>query len=709
MATTAGALALMAIPAAGTGQSVEPAPSGQPASSGAEAANEEPRAQAAPQVTPAEAPTPQPGSASAGGEGASGTSGGQTSGGAPVKSSDSGVGLESGSAGGARSPGPRSRPAIESTQSTQSTQSTGATGSTGSSGSTGSESGTGTQSGSTGSTGGESGTPTTGNETGKGSRSHSGTPFTGTGAGNSSTGDRPESSATNATPATPASEAGASTQSGQVPTTQSSSSGGQTGSHVRSAGSGRAPHVAGAANAASRSNGRLARHGAGGGSQGNALIHGGVPAAGAPSGTGAGLPAAAGTAAGLAASHGSGAGRNAHENGTGDSHQPTPPPPSPVVRTVERIVGVVPGPVWFMIGILALLSVGFAASSWGATLRARRLARQRERLASDVGLLQAALLPTVPDRIGPLRISVAYHPAEGPAAGGDFYDVFALGESRVGVVVGDVSGHGRSALPQTALIRYTLRTYLETGLTPRAALAAASVVLEPQLEGETYATVAVATVDLEAGALTYACAGHPAPIVLGTEEIEPVQACASPPIGVGLPTGLRQTALWLDGPTQICFFTDGLMAAREEGGRVGMDRLSQMVTDLGPTVDANRLLAHLVARTDHRPDDMAACMLALERTPARSPVRTEEVELDAGELATDRPQRFLAALGLTQERIEATLAQARGAVARAGRAILLVGVGSGAPTVDVLARRISSAQAEGLESDGPSLVSTLVS
>jgi hypothetical protein len=379
------------------------------------------------------------------------------------------------------------------------------------------------------------------------------------------------------------------------------------------------------------------------------------------------------------------------------------------VRTVERIVNVVPQPVWLMIGILALLSVAFAASSWGATLRARRLARQRERLASDVGLLQAALLPAVPQRIGPLGISVAYRPAEGPAAGGDFYDVFALDETHVGVIVGDVSGHGRAALPQTALIRYTLRTYLDSGLTPRAALGAAATVLGPQLDGDSHATVAVATVDLEGGVLTYACAGHPAPVVFGAEAVRPVLACASPPIGAGLPTGLRQTSIWLSGPTQICFFTDGLMAARHGDERLGMERLTEMVAALGPAANADLLLQRLVAETDERPDDMAACLLSLDRAPQRSLVRTEEVELDRAELATDRPERFLASFGLSEQTIATTLANARGAIDRAGRAVLLIAVGSGAPTVDVLARRISKAHAEGLEADGPSLLSSVVS
>ncbi|HEY8303768.1 MAG TPA: PP2C family serine/threonine-protein phosphatase, partial [Solirubrobacteraceae bacterium] len=210
------------------------------------------------------------------------------------------------------------------------------------------------------------------------------------------------------------------------------------------------------------------------------------------------------------------------------------------MRTITKIVGVVPGAIRALMGLLIALALALGARSRVAALRARRLDRQRLQLLEDVGLLQAALLPVPPARLGPVATSVAYQPADGPGAGGDFYDVFALEDGRLGVIVGDISGHGRQALPHTALVRFTLRAYLEAGLSPRAAIQTGGSVLDGALGGS-FATVVVASYHPRERSLTYACAGHPPPIVLGSEALATITLSGSPPLGVGMRTGTRQT------------------------------------------------------------------------------------------------------------------------------------------------------------------------
>jgi hypothetical protein len=380
--------------------------------------------------------------------------------------------------------------------------------------------------------------------------------------------------------------------------------------------------------------------------------------------------------------------RERRDGGSGSGDEDGTPGP---LRPIRDVVEVIPVPMWIALGVLALLAGAFFIRSFVAGRRARHLEEQRAVLMSDVGLLQKALLPDVPRRLGELEASVAYRPAEGPAAGGDFYDVFEMEGARVGIIVGDVCGHGRQALAVTALMRYTLRAYLNAGGEPRTALQIAARALENEQHAE-LTTVVLAVYDRSAGTLTYACAGHEPPILVGPGAHRPVTIGSSPPIGAGLPTGLRQTTVALPPGALACFFTDGLVEARlQNDDLLGRDRLTKIVEDLGGEATADKLLAQIAGTTERSPDDMAACIIRAGHAAKRpGDVRIEELELDDCPAGEKRAIGFLEACGVPPKQIETVLKTAAGAAAEFGGALLRVRLGQAGGGVKVVPLELRS-------------------
>jgi serine phosphatase RsbU (regulator of sigma subunit) len=260
---------------------------------------------------------------------------------------------------------------------------------------------------------------------------------------------------------------------------------------------------------------------------------------------------------------------------------------------------------WALLGSGAL-AIGLAGNAYWQSRQRAALEAQRKELLADVGLLSSALLPPVPDALEGLTVSAAYRPADGPAAGGDFYDVFSLGHKRIGVLLGDVSGHGRDSVTQAALARYTLRTLLAAGHPPGEALALADRLLARDLTPH-FVTVIAAVYNQASAELTYAKAGHAPPIVLGTaydpEAEEP--AC---PIGLGLGEVWPEFRLQMNEAVSVCLYTDGLEDARLDGTRLGREQVLRLLA-AQEAPDAGRLIRDVGGFADHLSDDLAAVVL----------------------------------------------------------------------------------------------------
>ena len=427
--------------------------------------------------------------------------------------------------------------------------------------------------------------------------------------------------------------------------------------------------------------------GIGGGGTGGTL---GVTADAAPLSAAAIVPGTTDGDAG-AGSGGDGSGGRQADGGDDSVANDVPEQFGQVFGSVPELLEFVPESFKIALAGLAALSILLGLGYVLSAVRNRRLERQRGELLKEVGLLQTALLPPVPDRIGALRTSVAYRPADGPGAGGDFYDVLPLAGGRVGFILGDVSGHGRGALARTAFMRYTLRAYLEAGLEPRVALQVAGRVIDENLGGD-FATVLLAVHDPETGSLTYATAGHPSPIVVGPQPHEPVTTGSSPPIGVGVKTGLRQTTVPLVPGAVAALFTDGLMEARVDGGMLGRERLEELLAELGTGATAAGLIASVRDEARVLSDDIAAVVIQPTTAATAGLFRTEQLELSTSELDGPMAGNFLESCGFSRVEIEAAVYDARALAERFGGVILHVVFGNRL-RVEVLPRNVESIEA----------------
>jgi PAS domain S-box-containing protein len=247
-----------------------------------------------------------------------------------------------------------------------------------------------------------------------------------------------------------------------------------------------------------------------------------------------------------------------------------------------------------------------------ARRREQDIARQLQRS------LLAGAIPAAPE----LEIGLTYRPAvRGLEVGGDWYDAFWLdGERAVGLVVGDVVGRGIEAAATMGQLRSAVRALAATGLGPGPLLAALDGYAARHDVGR-MTTVAYAQLDLAAGELRYACAGHPPPIMLepGAEpeflwegRSAPLDAAAVALTGAARPEAARTVA-----PGGAVFlYTDGLIERRSRPLHDGLDRLLAEIAGRREAgihevvTDVARALAE-----PHNADDV--CLLGARRAPFR--------------------------------------------------------------------------------------------
>nr|WP_269204612.1 SpoIIE family protein phosphatase [Motilibacter deserti] len=254
-----------------------------------------------------------------------------------------------------------------------------------------------------------------------------------------------------------------------------------------------------------------------------------------------------------------------------------------------------------------LVAVGRQA---GLALDRAQLYEQQAGVAHE---LQRALLVGEPPEDPRYEVAAAYQPGvEALEVGGDWSDVFLARTGVLAVVVGDVVGRGLGAAGAMGQLRSAVRALAGTGAPPARLLTLLDGFVA-QIPAASMATLAYAELDLATGLLSYACAGHPPPLLL------PPQAPGlllwegrSTPLGAFVGRAPRtQARAWIKPGARLLFYTDGLVERRRQPLDDGLLRLREAadrVRDV-PGADAvGTIIGTLLADAEARDD---VCMLLL--------------------------------------------------------------------------------------------------
>jgi serine phosphatase RsbU (regulator of sigma subunit) len=190
--------------------------------------------------------------------------------------------------------------------------------------------------------------------------------------------------------------------------------------------------------------------------------------------------------------------------------------------------------------------------------------------------LQRSLLPDELPKVEGLDLAVRYLPAtEGAAVGGDWYDAFPVAGGRIGLVIGDVSGHNITSASIMGQLRSMLRAYAIDDPDPAAALERTNAAVL-RLLPDALATVVYAVLDPASGDLVYANAGHPPPVITTvSDQPEYLEDAEGTMLGA-LPGG-RFTFGWrrLAAGARLLCYTDGLIEHRGRDIGQGLDALAE--------------------------------------------------------------------------------------------------------------------------------------
>jgi sigma-B regulation protein RsbU (phosphoserine phosphatase) len=255
-------------------------------------------------------------------------------------------------------------------------------------------------------------------------------------------------------------------------------------------------------------------------------------------------------------------------------------------------------------------------------------AAEKKRLEEELRIarqIQMSLLPRGPLDFPGISVTALCVPAR--EVGGDYYDFFHVGDRRLGVLIADVSGKGTSAALYMAELKGLMLSLSQIYQSPRQLLLEVNRIISDNLDTRSFITMTYAVIDLNAGVMTFARAGHTPLMYWSADGKQDAQVLIPNGLVVGLRIPgahqkftelLEETTVPLHKGDVLAFYTDGITEAMtDDGDLFGDARLVRLITEHGhlETGDLReRILREIEAFVGaaHQHDDMTMILMKVD-------------------------------------------------------------------------------------------------
>jgi len=222
----------------------------------------------------------------------------------------------------------------------------------------------------------------------------------------------------------------------------------------------------------------------------------------------------------------------------------------------------------------------------------RRDAKQQKEF-EDARMIQRGLLPTAMPQTSAVQLASSWRPANG--VGGDCFDALTFPGGGVGITIADVAGKGVPAALLMSNLQAAVRAFAQEGAAPSAVTTSVNRLLCRNMAAGRFITFCYARLDVAAGRLTYANAGHNPPMLVHADGRIETLVPGGTVLGVFAESAYEQGEFRIGRGDRLVLYTDGITEGRNPAG----DEFTE-----------ERLAASAVSHRGLPAEEMLAAMLA---------------------------------------------------------------------------------------------------